>query len=224
MQALKTDTDVLIAGAGPTGIALAAELTRRGVSLLVVDRQPAGANTSRACVVHARTMEVLEPLGATRDLLAQGVKVPIFRVRDRDRALMTIDFSEIASPYPFTLMVPQDRVERCLLKHLEGLGGGVRRPCEVVGFRSSDSQVEVQLKTAAASKTIDTRWLIGCDGMRSTVRDQSGVAFAGAAYEQRFVLADVHMEWPLSREEVTLFFSPEGLVVVARFPTSVFAS
>jgi 2-polyprenyl-6-methoxyphenol hydroxylase-like FAD-dependent oxidoreductase len=218
MQGLKTDTDVLIAGAGPTGLALAAELARRGVSSLVVDRQPAGANTSRACVVHARTMEVLEPLGATQDLLVQGVKVPIFRVRDRDRVLITIDFSEIASPYPFTLMVPQDRVERCLLKHLEGLGGRVTRPCELVDLRSSDSQVEVQVRIAEASKTIKTRWLIGCDGMHSTVRDQSGVAFPGAAYEQRFVLADVHMDWPLSREEVTLFFSPDGLVVVAPLP------
>jgi 2-polyprenyl-6-methoxyphenol hydroxylase-like FAD-dependent oxidoreductase len=218
MQGLKTDTDVLIAGAGPTGLALAAELARRGVSSLVVDRQPAGANTSRACVVHARTMEVLEPLGATQDLLVQGVKVPIFRVRDRDRVLITIDFSEIASPYPFTLMVPQDRVERCLLKHLEGLGGRVTRPCELVDLRSSDSQVEVQVRIAEASKTIKTRWLIGCDGMHSTVRDQSGVAFPGAVYEQRFVLADVHMDWPLSREEVTLFFSPDGLVVVAPLP------
>jgi 2-polyprenyl-6-methoxyphenol hydroxylase-like FAD-dependent oxidoreductase len=95
MLALKTDTDIPIAGAGPTGLALAAELTRRGVSPLIIDRQPAGANTSRACVVHARTMEVLEPLGVTRELLTQGVKVPIFRVRDRDRVLITIDFSQI---------------------------------------------------------------------------------------------------------------------------------
>ena len=97
MPALKTDTDVLIAGAGPAGLALAAELRRRGISPLTIDRQPAGANTSRACVVHARTMEVLEPLGVTRELLAQGVRVPIFRVRDRDRVLITIDFSHIAS-------------------------------------------------------------------------------------------------------------------------------
>jgi 2-polyprenyl-6-methoxyphenol hydroxylase-like FAD-dependent oxidoreductase len=73
MQTLPTDTEILIVGAGPTGLALAAELTRRGKNPLIIDRQAAGANTSRACVVHARTLEVLEPLGATRDLLAQGV-------------------------------------------------------------------------------------------------------------------------------------------------------
>ena len=78
MQTLKTDTEVLIVGAGPTGLALAAELMRRGIDPVIIDRQGAGANTSRACVVHARTLEVLEPLGETTDLLALGVKVPIF--------------------------------------------------------------------------------------------------------------------------------------------------
>jgi 2-polyprenyl-6-methoxyphenol hydroxylase-like FAD-dependent oxidoreductase len=98
LPGLKTDTDILVAGAGPTGLALAAELMRRGIMATIIDRQAAGANTSRACVVHARTLEVLEPLGASADLLARGIKVPIFRVRDRDRALLTVDFSEIASP------------------------------------------------------------------------------------------------------------------------------
>jgi 2-polyprenyl-6-methoxyphenol hydroxylase-like FAD-dependent oxidoreductase len=98
MPILKANNEILIAGAGPTGLALAAELLRRGIMATIIDRQAAGANTSRACVVHARTLEVLEPLGAAADLLARGLKVPVFRVRDRDRALLTIDFSEIASP------------------------------------------------------------------------------------------------------------------------------
>ena len=172
--------------------------------------------------MHARTIEVLEPLGVTRDLLAQGVKVPIFRVRDRDRSLLTIDFSEIPSPYPFTLMCPQDRVEQCLLSHLEELGGSVLRPCELVRFETSEIPRRSPGSERRARQTIEARWLIGCDGMHSRVREQSGVAFAGAAYEQGFVLADVHMDWPLSREEVTLFYSPAGLVVVAPLPDDHF--
>jgi 2-polyprenyl-6-methoxyphenol hydroxylase-like FAD-dependent oxidoreductase len=108
------ESQILIVGAGPSGLALAGELKRRGVDAVIIDQQPAGANTSRACVVHARTMEVLEPLGVTRDLLTEGVKVPIFRIRDRDRLLVTIDFSNIPSFYRFTLMIPQSRVEQIL--------------------------------------------------------------------------------------------------------------
>jgi 2-polyprenyl-6-methoxyphenol hydroxylase-like FAD-dependent oxidoreductase len=219
---LKTDTDILVAGAGPTGLALAAELMRRGIMPTIIDRQAAGATTSRACVVHARTLEVLEPLGATADLLAQGIKVPIFRVRDRDRVLLTIDFSEIASPYPFTLMIPQSEVEQCLLEHLRELGGDVVRPCELVGFTEPGADIEVQIKNGGATETRKLRWLIGCDGMHSLVREQAGVAFTGGAYEQDFVLADVHMDWPLSREEVTLFYSADGLVVVAPLPQDRF--
>ena len=224
MQALapKTDAEILIAGAGPTGLALAAELMRHGVMSEIVDRQPAGANTSRACVVHARTLEVLKPLGVTQHLLAQGVKVPIFRVRDRDRSLITIDFSEIPSPYPFTLMIPQNQVERSLLSCLEELGGGVVRPCELVRLQALASYIEVQVRCDGALQAIKTRWLIGCDGMHSVVREQSCVAFAGGEYEQGFVLADVHMDWPLSRDEVTLFYSPDGLVVVAPLPEDRF--
>jgi 2-polyprenyl-6-methoxyphenol hydroxylase-like FAD-dependent oxidoreductase len=222
VPAMNSDTDALIVGAGPTGLALAAELQRRGIRPLIIDRQPAGANTSRACVVHARTMEVLEPLGATRDLLAEGVMVPIFRVRDRDRALITIDFSEIESPYSFTLMIPQSRVEHCLLRHLEELGGSVGQPCELVRCHTRASFVEVEVRSNGATDTIKAPWLIGCDGMHSRVREQSGIAFEGEAYAQSFVLADVHMKWPLSREEVTLFYSPAGFMVVAPLPQDHF--
>jgi 2-polyprenyl-6-methoxyphenol hydroxylase-like FAD-dependent oxidoreductase len=222
MAALPAETEILVAGAGPSGLALAAELRRRGKDPLIIDRQAAGANTSRACVVHARTMEVLAPLGATADLLAQGIKVPIFRIRDRDRALITIDFAEIPSAYPFTLMCPQDRIERILLGRLEGLGAGIERPCELIRCTGTATGVDAEIRRDGAAQTIRAQWLIGCDGMHSMVREQAGIAFAGAPYELSFVLADVRMAWPLSREEVTLFYSPKGLVVVAPLPEDHF--
>jgi len=221
MLDVRAENKILIVGAGPSGVALAAELKRRGVNAVIIDQQSAGANTSRACVVHARTMEVLEPLGVSRDLLAEGVKVPIFRVRDRDQPLLTIDFSDLPSSYRFALMIPQNRVEQILLQHLESLGCNVMRPCKLIRYTTSPSLVEAQVQDSSI-KSIKAEWLIGCDGMHSTVRQQSGIAFSGGEYEASFVLADVSMDWPLSREEVTLFFAPKGLVVVAPLPNERF--
>jgi 2-polyprenyl-6-methoxyphenol hydroxylase-like FAD-dependent oxidoreductase len=222
MVDFKAEEKIFIVGAGPSGLALAGELKRRGVNSVIVDQQAAGANTSRACVVHARTMEVLEPLGVTRDLLAEGVKVPVFRIRDRDQPLLTVDFSDIPSAYRFTLMIPQNRVEQILLQHLEALGCNVMRPCKLIRYTTSPSLVEAQIQVNGSDQSIKAQWLIGCDGMHSVVREQSGIAFSGGKYEASFVLADVSMDWPLSREEVTLFYSPKGLVVVAPLPNERF--
>ncbi len=222
MEKSSVEVDLLIVGAGPSGLALAAELKRLGVSALIVDKQPAGANTSRACVVHARTLEVLERLEVTAQLVQEGVRVPIFRIRDRDRSLVTIDFAGIASAYPFTLMYPQDRTERLLLATLEKLGGAVERPVEFIGFESDGTDIVATLEADGQPRRVRTRWLVGCDGMHSKVREQAEIPFKGAAYEQSFVLADVHMDWPLSRDEVTLFFSPKGLAVVAPLPDDHF--
>ncbi len=213
-----TQTEILIVGAGPSGLALAAELARRGVSSLLVDRQAAGANTSRAAVVHGRTLEVLEPLGVVPSLHARGVEVPIFRVRDRDHALITIDFRDLPTAYPYTLMCPQYETESVLLQRLEDLGGQVMRPCTVTGLRPDAQGTTVVLRDAEGEHQVRARYIVGCDGMHSTVREQAGIPFDGASYEEGFVLADVHMDWPLSREEVSLFFSPSGLVVVAPLP------
>ena len=213
-----SQTDVLIVGAGPSGLALAAELARNGLSSLLLDRQSAGANTSRAAVVHARTLEVLEPLGVVPDLHARGVEVPIFRVRDRDHALITIDFRDLPSTYPYTLMCPQSDTEAVLLKRLEDFGGKVMRPCTVTALRPEADSAVVTVSDADGEHAIRARYVVGCDGMQSTVREQAGIPFDGASYQEGFVLADVHMDWPLSREEVSLFFSPAGLVVVAPLP------
>lgn len=207
--------DVIIVGAGPTGLALGAELRRLGHKPRIFDRQSTGANTSRAAVVHARTLEVVEPLGIVPALLSDGVKVPIFRIRDRDTVLATIGFEGIPSRYNYTLMCPQNVTEKILLAKLEELGGSVDRPVEAVGIEPARDCVQLRFRRAEATEQLRTRWLVGCDGGHSLVREQAGIEFEGGRYEQSFVLADVRMDWPLDRSEVSLFFSPDGLVVVA---------
>ena len=120
---LPRSVDILVVGGGPAGLSLGGELTRLGVSALIIDQQLEGENTSRAAVIHARTLEVLEPLGATAELIARGLKVAVFRVRDRDKILLTIPFEGLATAFPFTLMCPQNQTEAVLIERLRAFGG-----------------------------------------------------------------------------------------------------
>src|ERR1700691_533879 len=180
-------TDVAIVGAGPTGLALAAELLRLGVSAVILDRLAAGDNTSRAAVIHARTLEVLEALGVTPELIAQGLKIETFRVRERSRVLATIHFQGLDTKYPFALLCPQQRTEAILLGRLQALGGHVDRPREVVAVTEFANGVAIQYRGNGELQTLQAKWVVGCDGMHSIVREQAAIPFEGDAYEESFV-------------------------------------
>ncbi|MFB9839282.1 FAD-dependent oxidoreductase, partial [Actinoallomurus acaciae] len=215
MSKLPATADVVIVGAGPTGLTLAAFLAKEGGDVVLLDRAAEGANTSRAAVVHARTLEVLEGLGVTGELVDRGVITPVFTVRDRDRVLLTVPFDGLPTAHPYTLMIPQNVTEQALLARLRALGGQVHRPHEVVAVTQDDAGATV---TTAAGERIRAGLVVGADGMHCVVREQAGIGFTGDSYEQTFVLADTRLEWALPGDEVQLFFGTEGLVVVAPLP------
>jgi 2-polyprenyl-6-methoxyphenol hydroxylase-like FAD-dependent oxidoreductase len=212
------DTDVLIVGAGPTGLTLAASLLARGVRTCVIDRQAEGANTSRAAVVHARTLEVLEPLGVTQRLVARGIPARQFTIRDRDRVLMPIGFSQLPTQYPYTLMVSQAVTESVLLERLVELGGQVLRPRTLAALVQDASGATATLDDGSRMRA---RFVVGADGMHSAVRQSAGIAFNGGSYGESFVLADVSLSGGVPADEVILYFSPAGMVVLAPLPDGV---
>jgi 2-polyprenyl-6-methoxyphenol hydroxylase-like FAD-dependent oxidoreductase len=212
------DADVLVVGAGPTGLALAAALTARGVRCAVIDRQAEGANTSRAAVIHARTLEVLESLDVSRTLVDLGIAAPRFSVRDRDRVLVPIGFERLPTRYPFALMVSQAVTEDVLHKRLVALGGRVLRPQALASLSQDATGVTATLDDGSRLRC---RYVVGADGMHSTVREQAGIAFAGGSYGESFVLADVRLAGGAPGDEVVLYFSPAGMVVVAPLPGGV---
>lgn len=113
----------------------------------------------------------------------------------------------------------QHQTEAILLDRLRALGRRVYRPYSVVDLRQDVQGVETKVAAAGAStQLIGARYIVGADGMPSLVRERAGIGFAGDAYEQSFVLADVRLRWALDGEEVRLFFSPDGLVVIAPLP------
>jgi 2-polyprenyl-6-methoxyphenol hydroxylase-like FAD-dependent oxidoreductase len=212
---LPQNADVVIVGAGPTGLALAVTLASAGIDFVVVDRLAEGANTSRAAVVHARTLEVLDELGAAEELIARGVRVSRFAVRDGSRRLLTVPFDGLPTPHPYALMVPQNETESVLLARLRALGGAVHRPYEVTSVVQGDDGVKLTMSTG---EVLRAGYVVGADGMHSAVREASGIGFTGSAYAESFVLADVTMDWVPGREEVSLTFGTAGIAVVAPLP------
>jgi 2-polyprenyl-6-methoxyphenol hydroxylase-like FAD-dependent oxidoreductase len=213
------DTDVLIVGAGPTGLTLAASLLANGVRVAIVDRQAEGVNTSRAAAINARTLEVLERLDVSRRIVKEGVKAPRFTIRDGKRVLIPIDFSALPSAYPYTLLLPQNDTERLLLDRVVELGGEVIRPKVLDSLSQGPDGVTAMFTD---DSTVRASYAVGADGMHSTVREQAGIGFHGDKYEQSFVLADVRLSGEAPTDEVILFWARAGLTVVAPLPGGAF--
>ncbi|MEU6862573.1 FAD-dependent oxidoreductase [Streptomyces sp. NPDC046876] len=218
---LPTRTDVAVVGAGPTGLALAVTLAEAGVDFVLLDRQAEGANTSRAAVVHARTLEVLDELDPTgalsAELVSRGIPVSRFRVRDGARPVAAFSFDGLRrrTAHPYALMVPQYETEAVLLARLRALGKDVHRPYEVTGVVQDTDGVTLATSTG---ETLRATRAVGADGMHSVVREAAGIPFSGGSYDASFVLADVAMDWAPGRGEVSMSFGPAGPTVVAPLP------
>ncbi|WP_344211549.1 FAD-dependent oxidoreductase [Kribbella sancticallisti] len=217
---LKERTEVLVVGAGPVGLAVAVSLAGQGREVTVVDRQAAGANTSRASVVHPRTLEMLERIGVSKRLTELGLHVEQFNIAEGDRTLVPVRFDRLPTEYPYVLMIPQYLTEQVLLERLEELGGKVHRPYVACGVRQSDEGAEVILESG---EVIRARYVVAADGMNSRIRDLAGLGFTGAdTLPLNFTLADVRVEGGLPAEEVLLYFSKVGILVAAPLPDGSF--
>ncbi|HEY4019799.1 MAG TPA: FAD-dependent monooxygenase [Pseudonocardiaceae bacterium] len=216
---LREQTSVLIVGAGPAGLAAAVTLAEAGVDHVVLDQLGEAANTSRAVAVHARTLEVLDELGVTDELITKGLITRRFSMYNGTRALVSIGFDDLPTRYPFILMAPQDATEATLLGKLRSLGGDVHRPYAVTKLDNRAEGVTVTATDAEGIEhRIDADYVIGADGMHSVVREQVGIGFTGGSYAESFVLGDVRMSWPAARREGSLRLSAEGITVIAPLP------
>ncbi|MHC1561408.1 FAD-dependent monooxygenase [Actinomycetospora sp. C-140] len=202
-------TDAIVVGAGPTGLMLAAELALGGVRCRVLERRAETSNLTRAFAVHARTLELLDARGLADELLPRGI--PVREIAPAPGA--TVDLRELDSRYPMILIAPQSATERVLERRCAELGVEIVRGVEVTGLRQTDERVVLDL---ADGDHAAARWVVGCDGAHSAVRDLVGVPFTGAEYETHILLADVRLAAP-PEEAMFAETGAAGAVIVVPF-------
>ncbi|GAA1869936.1 FAD-dependent monooxygenase [Myceligenerans crystallogenes] len=209
-----TETDVVVVGAGPTGLLLAGDLAAAGVRVTVVERRPEGiSNLSRAFAVHARTLEQLDARGLADQVLATGARLDTLRLLDT----LVLDLGHLPSRYPYLLVTPQYEVERALLERARAAGVTFRHDAEVTALAQDDDGVTLTLTTPGGPATLRAAYAVGCDGHRSAVRELAGLPFPGQAVIRSMVLADVRLSEPpqsvltvSTRGDVFCFLAPFG--------------
>ncbi len=200
--------DVLIVGAGPTGLVLALWLNRMGVSVRIVAKADGPGTQSRALAVHARTLELYGQLDLAGAVVSEGYEVGGVNlwVGGEKRAHVSLTETGAAhTRYPFLQIFPQDRHERLLVERLQSAGICVEWATELIDFEQGEAGVTARLRLPDGSeRSCEAQFLAGCDGAGSIVRKQLGMGFPGDTYEQTFYVADVEANGPPMNGELNI--------------------
>lgn len=212
------DTDILIVGAGPTGLVLALWLTRLGARVRIIDKTSEPGTTSRALAVQARTLEFYAQLGIADLVVERGRRVDAANLWVAGRRAAHAVFGDMGvgiSPYSYPLIFPQDEHERLLIERLTGVGVEIERKTELLGFENTDGCVVAQIRTPGGTvEACTAAYLAGCDGARSTVREAIGIGFPGGTYEHLFYVADVEATGQALNGELHAAFDRTDFLIV----------
>jgi 2-polyprenyl-6-methoxyphenol hydroxylase-like FAD-dependent oxidoreductase len=208
------DADVLVVGAGPTGLMLANQLVRRGVRVLIIDRHAGPSLQTRALGVQARTLEIYAKLGIVDRALELGKRGTGANIWSQGRKMARVPLGEAGkniTPYPYILVLGQDDNEQIMGDKLRELGVAVQWNTELVGIEQEPGQVIATLKLPDGTiRKALAAWVAGCDGAHSAVRELSGITFPGAPYEHVFFVADVEATGSMVQDEVNVYLWREG--------------
>jgi 2-polyprenyl-6-methoxyphenol hydroxylase-like FAD-dependent oxidoreductase len=211
------DSEVLVVGAGPTGLTLACQLARFGVRFRIIDKQVDRGHESRALAVQARSLEVLQSVGLG-EVLARRGRTTARLMLHVDRALPTaVDLGDVGradTRFPYILFVSQADTEAVLIEHLQSSRVHVERRVELTTFREDASGGLCALRHGdGREESLRVSYLVGCDGAHSTVRKVAGIPFDGGAYPQQFALGDVEADGALVPGAINAFALGRGIAL-----------
>lgn len=215
-------TEVLIVGAGPTGLVLAIELARRGVPHRLVEKATLRSPESRGLGLQPRTLELLAQLGVARQCLRESIPLKATRIFSQEREPRRISFEFEVNPwvpYPEVRILPQRALVEVLTGRLEDLGGRVERSHAFASLRVDSDRVEVVLSRPDGDlENVSSRFLVGCDGAYSLVRDAAGIAFPGETLERIYTIGEVEIEWDLPHGESYQFLGDTRFLLAIPLP------
>jgi 2-polyprenyl-6-methoxyphenol hydroxylase-like FAD-dependent oxidoreductase len=206
--------DVLVVGAGPVGLTMAAALHHQGVGCRLIDKAAAPTETSKALVVWSRTLELLDNLGLADTFVQTGLKGSGASIYSGGKRMAHIELAGVESPFGYPLLIPQNETERLLNEYLVKQGITVERQLELISLSQQADSVTCTLRHAdGREEQVAAKWVTGCDGAHSAVRHILGVPFTGHAEQNDWLLADVHVEGQLSKVEVVVYWHQKGVLV-----------
>jgi 2-polyprenyl-6-methoxyphenol hydroxylase-like FAD-dependent oxidoreductase len=215
-------TDVIIVGAGPTGLALGCQFIRYGIDFVILDKNEAILPYSRAIGVQARTLEIYQQIGLAQHAIERGAITKRACLIENGKTKARIELQAIGtglSPFPFLLIFEQDKHEAMLQDYLAQHGKQVLRQTMLDSFTQDDEGVIAQITMADGSKeTIEAKYLVGCDGAKSIVRHTLGLSFEGTTFERLFYVADVIIDWEFSHEALNACLAQHALTAFFPMP------
>ncbi|OWT60214.1 FAD-dependent monooxygenase [Candidimonas nitroreducens] len=206
---------VLISGAGPVGLTMALALKQLGVPVRIIDKSAARTDKSKALVLWPRTLEMLDIRGCAQPFIDAGMKAAGARLFARRKLLAQVHLDIAHSVHAYALMLPQSDTERLLEELLDRLGVGVQRRVELTTFSDGGDAVAAVLRHADGhEETVDTGYLIACDGAHSTVRHGLAMEFEGDTLPSEWVLADVLVDGDIAHDKLSICWTPDGVLVL----------